>query len=243
MPIRRIKSKGKAKAPDEPAPSSSSSSAVNAHHALTDRAPTPTPSTTASSTTYAKEKEKINPKDFPGRFPLGNAQLDLGPINLALGQTANGEGTPRLDACHGAFPPFLFGERGLYAHVPGPEMSLLRQGLAGMSTGGPQQGGGGPQNQQGQGNAQAGPSNAAAAGNGNATGETGLRGGLAAAAGVPMNAGQQMDVHMLYQKVVELSEVLKENREQTRGIINGAEELAVSSFTFHQRPLQVFHLT
>ncbi|MCJ1462614.1 hypothetical protein MMC07_001216 [Pseudocyphellaria aurata] len=44
--------------------------------------------------------------------------------------------------------------------------------------------------------------------------------------GMPMNAGQQMDVNMLYQKVVELSEVLKENREKTQGIVSGAEELA-----------------
>ncbi|KAL8751022.1 MAG: hypothetical protein Q9184_006209 [Pyrenodesmia sp. 2 TL-2023] len=43
---------------------------------------------------------------------------------------------------------------------------------------------------------------------------------------MPMNAGHQMDVNMLYQKVLELSEVLKENREQTQGIIAGAEELA-----------------
>lgn len=45
---------------------------------------------------------------------------------------------------------------------------------------------------------------------------------------MPMNAGHQMDVNMLYQKVLELSEVLKENREQTQGIVAGAEELAVS---------------
>ena len=47
--------------------------------------------------------------------------------------------------------------------------------------------------------------------------------------GMPMSAGQQMDVNMLYQKVIELSEVLKENREKTAGIVAGAEELAVSS--------------
>ncbi len=46
--------------------------------------------------------------------------------------------------------------------------------------------------------------------------------------GMPMIAGQQMDVNMLYQKVVELSEVLRENREKTQGIVNGAEDLAVS---------------
>lgn len=47
--------------------------------------------------------------------------------------------------------------------------------------------------------------------------------------GVPMAAGQQADVNFLFQKLVELSEVLKENREKTAGVIAGAEELAVSN--------------
>ena len=55
-------------------------------------------------------------------------------------------------------------------------------------------------------------------GNGNGAGMNGL----------PIAAGQQADVNYLFQKVVELSEVLKENREKTAGIIAGAEELAVS---------------
>ena len=46
--------------------------------------------------------------------------------------------------------------------------------------------------------------------------------------GMPMAAGQQADVNFLFQKLVELSEVLKENREKTAGIIASAEELAVS---------------
>lgn len=46
--------------------------------------------------------------------------------------------------------------------------------------------------------------------------------------GIPIAAGQQADVNFLFQKVLELSEVLKENREKTAGIIAGAEELAVS---------------
>ena len=49
--------------------------------------------------------------------------------------------------------------------------------------------------------------------------------------GMPMAAGQQADVNFLFQKLVELSEVLKENREKTAGIIAGAEELAVSIAT------------
>ena len=47
--------------------------------------------------------------------------------------------------------------------------------------------------------------------------------------GMPMIAGQQMDVNFLYQKVVELSEVLKDNREKTQAIVASAEELAVST--------------
>lgn len=47
--------------------------------------------------------------------------------------------------------------------------------------------------------------------------------------GMPMIAGQQMDVNFLYQMVMDLSEALKENREETAGIIAGAEELAVST--------------
>lgn len=44
---------------------------------------------------------------------------------------------------------------------------------------------------------------------------------------MPMNAGHQMDVNILYQKILELSEMLRENREQTQAIVAGAEELAV----------------
>ena len=46
-------------------------------------------------------------------------------------------------------------------------------------------------------------------------------------AAMPVNAGQQMDMNALYQKIVELSEILEKNREQTRGIVASAEELAV----------------
>jgi len=53
----------------------------------------------------------------------------------------------------------------------------------------------------------------------------------------PMNAGQQMDVNFLWQKVLELSEVLRENRERTRGVVEGAEELAVSYISF----LNIYH--
>ena len=46
--------------------------------------------------------------------------------------------------------------------------------------------------------------------------------------GLPMNAGSQMDYNLLYQKVMELAQVLHENREETKGIVTSAEELAVS---------------
>ncbi|MCJ1286419.1 hypothetical protein MMC26_005764 [Xylographa opegraphella] len=47
--------------------------------------------------------------------------------------------------------------------------------------------------------------------------------------GLAFSAGQQMDVNMVYQRLMELSEVLKDNREKTQGIVAGAEELAVST--------------
>ncbi|EAW22580.1 uncharacterized protein NFIA_012690 [Aspergillus fischeri NRRL 181] len=44
-------------------------------------------------------------------------------------------------------------------------------------------------------------------------------------AGIPMNAGHQMDLHHLYEMVLELSEVLKNNRETTKSIVSTAEEI------------------
>ena len=58
--------------------------------------------------------------------------------------------------------------------------------------------------------------------------------------GLPMAAGQQADVNFLFQKLVELSEVLKENREKTAGIIAGAEQLAVSISPRAYRALGLF---
>ena len=57
---------------------------------------------------------------------------------------------------------------------------------------------------------------------------------------MPMGAGQQMDVNLVFQKLVELSEVLKDNREKTAGIIAGAEELAVSRDSGANSPLLPF---
>lgn len=44
---------------------------------------------------------------------------------------------------------------------------------------------------------------------------------------VPMNAGHQMDLQHLYDMVLELSDVLKNNREMTKSIVSSAEDLMV----------------
>ncbi|KAH8698438.1 kinetochore complex Fta4 of Sim4 subunit, or CENP-50-domain-containing protein [Talaromyces proteolyticus] len=44
-------------------------------------------------------------------------------------------------------------------------------------------------------------------------------------AGLPMNAGHQMDLNNLYEMVVEFSDIIKHNREMTRGIVASAEEI------------------
>jgi methylthioribose-1-phosphate isomerase len=56
-------------------------------------------------------------------------------------------------------------------------------------------------------------------------------GGMGAAmnASMTMNAGHQMDLHHLYEMVLELSEVLKNNREITKNIVSSAEEVMVCS--------------
>lgn len=56
-------------------------------------------------------------------------------------------------------------------------------------------------------------------------------GGMGAAmnASMSMNAGHQMDLHHLYEMVLELSEVLKNNREVTKSIVSSAEEIMVCS--------------
>ncbi|CAG8204644.1 unnamed protein product [Penicillium salamii] len=55
---------------------------------------------------------------------------------------------------------------------------------------------------------------------------TQINGGMGAmGAGIPMNAGHQMDLHHLYEMVVELSDVLKNNRDVTKNIVANAEEI------------------
>ncbi|KAL2813707.1 hypothetical protein BJX63DRAFT_212312 [Aspergillus granulosus] len=53
----------------------------------------------------------------------------------------------------------------------------------------------------------------------NGAGMAGMNGG------VPMNAGHQMDLRHLFDMVLELSEVLKNNREMTKSIVSSAEEI------------------
>ena len=48
--------------------------------------------------------------------------------------------------------------------------------------------------------------------------------------GMSMNAGHQMDLHHLYEMVLELSDVLKNNREVTKNIVTSAEEIMVGGF-------------
>lgn len=76
-------------------------------------------------------------------------------------------------------------------------------------------------------------------GNGNGTGNGNGNGNGAGLNGMPMAAGQQADVNFLFQKLVELSEVLKENREKTAGVIAGAEELAVIISTRSSKTLSI----
>ncbi|PYI06918.1 hypothetical protein BO78DRAFT_314419 [Aspergillus sclerotiicarbonarius CBS 121057] len=54
--------------------------------------------------------------------------------------------------------------------------------------------------------------------------------------GVPMNAGHQMDLHHLYDMVLELSDVLKNNREMTKSIVTSAEEIMKRSATEGTNP-------
>ncbi|KAL4934598.1 uncharacterized protein BDV17DRAFT_249690 [Aspergillus undulatus] len=53
----------------------------------------------------------------------------------------------------------------------------------------------------------------------NGGGMTGMNGG------VPMNAGHQMDLRHLFDMVLELSDVLKSNRDTTKSIVSSAEEI------------------
>lgn len=56
--------------------------------------------------------------------------------------------------------------------------------------------------------------------------------GMGMGMNMPMNAGHQMDLNHLYEMVLELSDVLKNNRDMTKGIISSAEEIMVSAFVY-----------
>ena len=64
--------------------------------------------------------------------------------------------------------------------------------------------------------------------NGGPNGVGGLLNGLGM--GMPIPAGQQMDLNLIFKHVNDLSEALRENREKTQGIVASAEELAVSIY-------------
>lgn len=68
-------------------------------------------------------------------------------------------------------------------------------------------------------------------------------GGMGAmGAAIPMNAGHQMDLHHLYEMVVELSDVLKNNRDVTKNIVANAEEIVVCGTHKYALKLDI-HLT
>ena len=119
-------------------------------------------------------------------------------INTALGLNVDGTGIMSLNATNGSYPSYL----------EGPSANQNVGASGGMQRQAPS-----PLSQQ-QGN------------NNGPNGVGGLLNGMGM--GMPVNAGQQMDLNLVFQKVNELSELLKENRERTQGIVAGAEELAVS---------------
>ena len=154
-------------------------------------------------------KRRINRRShrhLPSRFPPPSngtvSPNSIPTINSALGLDSDGNGTMSLNAGNGQFPSFLENPSG---NPPGM----------------------GPMQQQRQAPS---PSMSQTQGLNNATNGVGVNGmGMGMAMGMPVMAGQQMDVNMVYQRLLDLSEVLRENRERTQGIVAGAEELAVCS--------------
>lgn len=62
---------------------------------------------------------------------------------------------------------------------------------------------------------------------------TQINGGMGPMGAIPMNAGHQMDLHHLYEMVIELSDVLKNNRDVTKNIVANAEEIVVCGTQAH----------
>ena len=160
-----------------------------------------------------------NPEKFPGRFPNGNTSVDLATVNLALGQTVLGEGKPRLDAVHGAFPGVF---EGLAALAEGRNPQKDFEGIASINaprlTAMQRQNSQTGLNQQQQPPSPGGVSNAT---NGVAPAVNGLPTGML------VHAGQQMDFNFIHSKLAELSEQHRANRAQTQQLIASTEQLAV----------------
>lgn len=171
-------------------------------------AESPTRSLSASSTYHRRQRRLRLPHQPPSTATaenMGSPTLltlshDLTTINSALSSDPNAQSMMALN--NNSTPNNASYSSFLESPGAGNSNSLSGNSRLGASPGVPQS----PH-----------PSNA----NGNGVGLNGINVGL------HMNAGQQMDVNMLYQKVMELSDVLKENRDKTQGIVAGAEELAV----------------
>ena len=166
-----------------------------------------------------------NPKDFPGRFPHGDASVDLAAINLALGQSILGEGSPSIDAVHGGFPE-------IFEHTSRPRSRSEKHKAEGSTpskldkyfeTDLPGSMAMQRQNSQTGLNQQQPPSPVSTSGpsNGVAPAMNGM------AAGMLVHAGQQMDFNFIHTKLAELSEQHRANRAQTQQLIASTEQLAV----------------
>ena len=154
---------------------------------------------------FLSKSLKVESKPALGRYPDGNRRsIDLGEVNLALGQDINGNGNPSIDALN------TFGADSAPMNPSATGTAMQRQqSQVGL-------------NQQ----AQAQTANGSATPQSNGIGPAGAMNGMG---GMPMHAGQQMDLNFIYAKVIELSDQLKENREQTQGLVARAEQLAVSN--------------
>lgn len=184
-------------------------------------------------------------KDTGKRVPRGETSIDLGAINLALGQTVSGEGSPNVESSHGGFPKFLNEARithrrscsNFSAYSTSSKDKTAEERIAewrnsrdtssvsntppssmAMQRQSSQTGLNQQQNQPPSPNPQ-GPSNGVApAMNGMAAG------------GLLVHAGQQMDINYIHTKLAELSEQHRANRAQTQQLIASTEQLAVRFF-------------
>ena len=166
-----------------------------------------------------------DPKDFPGRFPHGDTSVDLAAINLALGQSILGEGSPSIDAVHGGFPEIFEPtshprSRGEKSKAEGGTLSKLDKYFESEAPGSMAMQ---RQNSQTGLNQQQPPSPSSTSGpsNGVAPAMNGM------SAGMLVHAGHQMDFNFIHTKLAELSEQHRANRAQTQQLIASTEQLAV----------------